>query len=322
MGEKSLKELVRKYALNPHRLVPGGFFVCMNEKIKEYIEWKGTHAHRASINYKIWLQYFLKVCGDKPIEEYNTTDTVRFHRWLEVHYSSYSVQYAMIILKNFFKYFKLRECKCMSPELIQLPKVTVKKSHRAITESEYNRIVDVIPTNEFYLLRDALLIRLLWDTGIRVSELCDLNTADIDENRTSAIIYSKKSGIQRAIVWSAETHYLLIKYMSTRLEMENINRASALFVGKSTSREWSMRITPRTVQRIVRYYAKLAGIKEKVSPHSFRHGWAHKRRDNYAPLAFLQKGLGHVNPASTFIYQKYDDKEFMNYAKQHLLKAA
>jgi integrase/recombinase XerD len=294
----------------------------MYEKIREYIEWKGTHAHRASINYKIWLQYFMNICGDKPLEEYNTTDIVKFHRWLEIHYSSCSVEYAMIILKNFFKYFKLRDYKCISPELIRLPKVKNKKSHRAVTEDEYNRIIAVIPTEEFNSLRDTLVIRLLWDTGIRVSELCDLNTEDIEETKTSAIIHTKKTGIKRAIVWSSETHHLLMKYMPARLAMENINRASALFVGKNTRAEWSMRITPRTIQRIIRHYALLAGIKVRVTPHSFRHGWAHKRRDNNAPLAFLQKGLGHINPASTFIYQKYDDKEFMNYARQHLIKPA
>src|ERR1035437_2047972 len=297
-----------------------GGFAFMHEEIREYLGWKGTYAHRASINYKIWLHQFVSICGDKAIEEYGSNDIVKYHRWLEVHYGSYSIQYAMVVLKNFFKYFKLRDCKCLSPELIRLPRISIK-SHRAITEGEYKRIIDVIPTNEFFFLRDSILIRMLWDTGVRVSELCDLDTSHIYENKTSAIIYTKKTGKKRAIVWSAETHALLMKYMPMRMELEKINGASALFVGKHQNKEWSMRLTTRAVERTVKRYVKQAGIKEKITPHSFRHGWAHKRRDNNAPLAFIQKGLGHINPISTFVYEQYDDKEFMTNARQYL-KAA
>lgn len=289
----------------------------MHEKIREYLEWKGTYAHRASINYKIWLNHFLSVCGDKAIEDYSTTDVVKYHRWLEVHYGSYSIQYAMIILKNFFKYFKLNDCKCLSPALIRTPRIQIK-SHRAVTEIEYKKIIDEIPINEFLHLRDSILIRLLWDTGVRVSELCDLDITQINENKPSAIIFTKKTGKKRAIVWSDETHQLLMKYMPMRMELEKLNRASALFIGKHCNVEWSMRLTTRTVERMVKYYVNRAGIKEKITPHSFRHGWAHKRRDNNAPLAFIQKGLGHLNPISTFIYEQYDDSEFMKNAQKYL----
>ncbi|MFZ2205317.1 MAG: tyrosine-type recombinase/integrase [Minisyncoccia bacterium] len=289
----------------------------MHERIQEYLEWKGTYAHRASINYKIWLNHFLAVCGDKTIEEYNSGDIVKYHRWLEVHYSSYSIQYAMVVLKNLFKFFKLRDCKCLSPELIRLPRIKIK-SHRAVAEIEYKKIIDVIPTKEFLQLRDSILIRLLWDTGVRVSELCDLDTSQIDENKTSTIIFTKKTGNKRAIMWSAETHRLLMKYIPMRMELEKINGASALFVGRSRNNRWSLRLSPRTVERMTRHYVDQAGIKERITPHSFRHGWAHKRRDNNAPLAFIQKGLGHSNPISTFVYQQYEDKEFMKNARQYL----
>ena len=292
----------------------------MNEKIREYLEWKGTYAHRASINYKIWLNHFLTVCGDKAIEDYSITDVVKYHRWLEVRYSSYSTQYAMIVMKNFFKYFKLNDCKCLSPALIRTPRIQIK-SHRAVTEIEYKKIIDEIPINEFLHLRDSILIRLLWDTGVRVSELCDLDITHINENKPSAIIFTKKTGKKRAIVWLEGTHELLMKYMTMRMDLERLNRASALFIGKHRNIGWSMRLTTRTVERLVRHYVNKAGIKEKITPHSFRHGWAHKRRDNNAPLAFIQKGLGHLNPISTFIYEQYDDSEFMKNAQKHLVAA-
>ncbi len=69
---------------------------------------------------------------------------------------------------------------------------------------------------------------------------------------------------------------------------------------------------------MVKYYIDRAGIKEKITPHSFRHGWAHFRRDQNASLAFIQRGLGHVNPISTFVYEQYNDMEFENNANNYL----
>jgi len=54
-----------------------------------------------------------------------------------------------------------------------------RNHHRAITESEYNKVIAEVRTNTFLSLRDAVMIRLLWDTGVRVSELCDLNLTQI-----------------------------------------------------------------------------------------------------------------------------------------------
>jgi integrase len=103
--------------------------------------------------------------------------------------------------------------------------------------------------------------------------------------------------------------------MPIRLELHNINKATAVFVGWSQNKGWSSRLTSRIAQRLVKHYISRAGIKEKITPHSFRHGWAQLRRDQNAPLAFIQRGLGHVSPVSTFIYEQYDDSEFVNSAK-------
>lgn len=290
----------------------------MNEKIKLYLDWKGTYAYRASINYRIWLEKFIQLCGNKKIEEYDISDIVKYRRWLESNYGSYSIQYAIVVLKNFFQFFKYQNCACLSPAFIRIPRI-IQKSHRAITEGEFKRVNSVIPANEFLPLRDKLMVNMLWDTGVRVSELCDMEITNIDENKTSAVISTKKTGKKRIIVWSKETHKLLMKYMPIRLGLHEINQASALFVGTEKGKGWSVRLTTRSVQRRILYYVDRAGIKEKITPHSFRHGWAHKRRDQNAPLAFIQRGLGHLSPVSTFIYEQYCDNDFegraMNYLK-------
>ena len=289
----------------------------MHEKIREYLEWKGTYASRASVNYKIWLTRFVEICGNKPIEEYAVTDLVRYHKVLEARFNPCTVQFAMIVIKNFFRFFKHQDYKCLSPSLIRIPRINAK-SHRAITPEEFNKILRVIPSYGFQHIRDLLIIRMLWDTGVRVSELCDLEITQVDENKTSAVISTKKTGKKRVIVWSDETHKVLMKYMSLRMELHALNRSGALFVGRQKSP--GIRLTSRSVERRIKYYVKMAGIKEKITPHSFRHGWAHKRRDHNAPLAFIQRGLGHANPVSTFIYEQYNDNDFTNRAKGYLAR--
>ncbi|TND10144.1 MAG: putative Tyrosine recombinase xerD [Bacteroidetes bacterium] len=288
----------------------------MQEKIKEYLEWKGTYAPRASINYKIWLIRFSSLCDNKPLEHYAISDIVKYRSWLEVRYNSATIQFAIVVLKNFFAFWQQQHYRCISPSLIKLPRIHVK-SHRAITASEFEKIASVIPSNEFMSLRDLVMVHLLWDTGIRVSELCDLEVTNIDENKTSTVIATKKTGKPRIIMWSQTTQEYLMKYMAIRLGLHKTNGAKSLFVGWCT-RGWTIRLTPRSVQRRVQYYVHKAGIKEKITPHSFRHGWAHKRRDQLAPLAFIQKGLGHSNPISTFVYEQYNDLEFENTARAYL----
>jgi integrase/recombinase XerC len=292
----------------------------MKEKIKKYLEWKGTYAPRASENYRIWLEKFVQICGDKPIEKYEIADYVKYKHWIESHYSSYCIQYSTVIIKNFFKFYRDQDYKCISPSFIKIPRLHVN-SHRAITEEEYRRTIEGIRDNDFRSLRDLLIIRLLWDTGVRVSELCDLNISQINEHSLSCVIFTKKTGNPRIIVWSEETHRYLVKYLTLRLELHKVNQASALFVGLSLENGWSCRLTCRNVQRLIKAYVSKAGINERITPHSFRHGWAHKRRDQNAPLAFIQRGLGHISPISTFIYEQYNDNEFVKNANVYLKSA-
>lgn len=292
----------------------------MEKTIGTYLDWKGTYALRASIVYRIWLKRFLEICGNKPVETYTVADIVKYRHWIEARYNPYTVQFATVVMKNFFQFCQEQKYQCLSPSLIKLPRV-VAKSHRAVTEDEFNKIIHGVATSEFKSLRDLLIIRLLWDTGVRVSELCDLDVSQINEHRRTAVIQTKKTGTKRIIVWGEQTHKVLMKYMPIRLELKKVNGASALLVGWNKNKGWSIRLTTRSVERMIKYYASKAGIKEKITPHSFRHGWAHFRRDHNAPLAFIQRGLGHSNPASTFVYEQYSDREFEQNAKTYLRAA-
>src|ERR1017187_4705065 len=110
-------------ALRLVSFVSGGSFAYMEEKIRMYLCWKATYATRASVNYKIWLNYFIQVCGEKMIEEYDIQDLIKYKHWLEQHYSASSVQFATVSLKNFFKFYSEQGFKCLKPSLIRIPRI-------------------------------------------------------------------------------------------------------------------------------------------------------------------------------------------------------
>lgn len=278
----------------------------MLHEINDFLDWKATHAKRASENYRIWLVRFAKFVK-KGSKEVSIQDIVKFQLHLEGKYAPPTVQFAMTSLKVFFRFQRMLGKKCLAPELIRPPK-SVAKSHRAIEGPEFLSILEAIP-NTYLGMRDLVMVRILYDTGIRVSELCELNVTDIDAIKTFASIVTKKSQQRRIIVWSRFTHSHLLHYIAAR---NKISADPALFTNL-----YGERLTARTVERNLKRYVQSAGLQVRITPHSFRHGWAHLRRDQNAPLSFIQKGLGHQSPTSTFIYEQYHDEDFLNRAEAY-----
>src|SRR4030095_1623554 len=188
----------------------------MKEIIKTYLEWKASYAQRAAVNYRIWLERLVLICGDKELKDFSLSDYLIFKKWVETRYNPYTVQFATIIIKNFLNFCKMQNMECLSPTFIKLPRVFAK-SHRALSEPEFESIIKMIPDREFGQLRDLVMIHLLWDTGMRVSELTDLDLTQIEEKQPCTQINTKKTGLKRTIVWSDKTHILLIKYLKLRI---------------------------------------------------------------------------------------------------------
>ena len=110
------------------RFVPAGLYVYMQEKIKKYLDWKGTYAPRASVNYRIWLERFVQISGEKPLEAYEIRDYIKFKQWVQTHYSPYSGQIAAIAIKNFFQFYRDQNFQCLSATLIKVS-IILKLNH-------------------------------------------------------------------------------------------------------------------------------------------------------------------------------------------------
>jgi len=160
-------------------------------------------------------------------------------------------------------------------------------------------------------LRDKAILELLFSTGLRVSELCALN-ADIDLKKDEMSVRGKGDK-NRVVFLSDSAKEAIKKYLSARKDM-----GEALFVsvGKNTTDKESKRLTPRSIERIVKHYAITAGITKKVTPHIIRHSFATDLLQNGADLRSVQMMLGHSNISTTQIYTHLTDRHLREIHKK------
>ncbi len=212
--------------------------------------------------------------------------------------------YYIISLRGFLKYLSKIGIECLSSEQIELAKVS-RNEINVINFEELERLLDAPETNSIRGLRDRAIFEVLFATGLRISELCRLNRDSINLERGEFSVKGKGGKI-RVVFLSDSAKIALKKYLDKRTDLEE-----PLFVSfkKSKKLEPRGRLTPRTVERLINYYAKKAGIVKKVTPHTLRHLFATDLLQNGADLRSVQMLLGHSNISTTQVYTHLTDKE-------------
>jgi site-specific recombinase XerD len=222
--------------------------------------------------------------------------------------------YYLIALRAFLKFLRKRGIESMSPERIELAKVP-ERSLDLITSGELDRLLKAPDTSTERGLRDKAILELFFSTGLRVSELCSLSHDDIDMSREEFSVRGKGEKVR--VVFLSEAAKDAIKaYVKARKDMDD-----ALFVQygknvKSVKGSQTLRLTPRSVERLVKRYAVKAGITRKVTPHVVRHSFATDLLQNGADLRSVQALLGHANIATTQIYTHVTDKHLHDVHKR------
>jgi len=214
--------------------------------------------------------------------------------------------YYLIALRAFLKFLRKRDVESLNPERIELAKVGARDLD-LITADELARLLEApkkgSAAGSLQSLRDSAMLELLFSTGLRVSELCSLNR-DLDLTRDEFSIRGKGEKV-RVVFLSPDAKDAIKKYEAKRADMDE-----ALFVqmGKNSKNAKELRITPRSVERLIKRYAAKAGITRKVTPHVVRHVFATDLLENGADLRAVQAMLGHANIATTQVYTHVTDK--------------
>jgi integrase len=266
--------------------------------IKEYLEWKNTYAPRASRAYKIHLNRIPVL----DTEKITIKTIIDFNNSYKI-YSPSTNRYAMTIFKNFIKYLEIQnKCEPVS-YFIRTPRGDNKR-RKVVQKDDFLKIIDIFNEYKYTELRNKLIICLLWDTGVRVSELCDIIIDDLMWNDQMAIIKTKKNNNDRHVAWCDTTHDLFIKYMGVRL-CKDVEKVFDL--------------TTRQVQRIIEQSCKKLDIVS-YTPHSFRHAKAHRMLECGANVKEIASVLGHSedNPVASFQYMKLDQSELKRIVKKYL----
>ena len=214
--------------------------------------------------------------------------------------------YYLIALRGFLKYLSRREIKSLDPSLIELPHV-VRKQVTFLHFDEVEDMLEEIDLSTESGLRDRAIIELLYSGGLRVSELVGLNRDSINLEKREFVVRGKGSK-DRPIFISETCADRVRDYLDARTDS-----LPALFLNNSknlqavdTSGNYR-RITPRSVERIVEKYARLAGITKHVSPHTLRHSFATDLLMNGADIRAVQSMLGHADISTTQIYTHVTD---------------
>jgi len=218
--------------------------------------------------------------------------------------------YHLIALRAFLKFLRKRDVDSLNPERIELAK-TGGRDLDLITADELNRIMRAPSGDGLAALRDRAMLELLFSTGLRVSELCNLNQ-DLDLSRDEFSVRGKGDKV-RVVFLSSSAKKAVSEYIKKRADMSDALFVSygPSFAKASEGKKGGMdlpRLTPRSVERIVKQYAVKAGITRKVTPHVIRHSFATDLLSNGADLRSVQALLGHANIATTQVYTHVTDK--------------
>ena len=278
----------------------------------EYLEIEKGRSKKTIENYRRYLLKFLKFLKnflkkperDLKVKDINLNLIRKFRLYLvskEIKRKTQS--YYLITLRNFLKYLAKQDIQCVPPEKIELPK-NESYEIKVISFEELERLLNAPKGNSLKDLRDKAIMELIFSCGLRVSELCTLNRDQINLNLDEFPVKGKGGKI-RLVFLSKYAKNALKKYLEARKDI-----CQALFItfsGKKSPKNFR-RITPRTVQRIIEYWRKKAGIVKKVTPHTLRHMFATDLLQNGADLRAIQMLLGHSNISTTQIYTHLADK--------------
>ncbi|TGL53063.1 site-specific tyrosine recombinase XerD [Leptospira kemamanensis] len=209
----------------------------------------------------------------------------------------------VVAIRQFYKYLRDEKRLDSNPtEKIETPEVA-RTIPDYLTQTEIEELFRNIKEDNLYELRDKCIFELLYSSGLRISEACNLKMTDIDmENMT--ITVEGKGGRQRLVPFGEKSLEILKRYLSeSRTEILKKRTCDFVFVSKKGSY-----INRKSVWRLLNHYIKRTKIKKKVTPHTLRHSFATHLLENHADLKSVQELLGHIDISTTQIYTHMANK--------------
>jgi len=292
------------------------------QQFLEYLEIERNRSKLTLRNYDHYLKRFVDFCAKQGVTDPVDVDLelVRSYR-LQLNRMStndknlkiITQNYHLIALRSFLKYLSKRDVKSLAAEKIELPK-TPARTVEFLDVDDVERLIKAVDEEKDQLtrLRDHAILEMLFSTGLRISELTSVKRDNINLKRGEFSVRGKGDKM-RLVFLSHKAIESINQYLKERKD-----NSKALFVRHDAkeSVEKQMEsmsekvsgLTPRSIQRIIKKYAKLAGIMKKITPHTLRHSFATDLLTNGADIRSVQELLGHASISTTQIYTHLTNK--------------
>ncbi len=277
----------------------------------EHLEVERNVSRLTIRNYRHYLNRFIDWFKDRGLTDLKQLDqdVLRKYRVYLARYvddqervlSKRTQSYHVIALRSWFKWLIKNDIEVLHPEKIDLPKAEAKHM-KFLHVEQVERLLSQPNLSKKNGLRDKSMLEVLFSTGLRVSELVSLNRDQVDTSRREFGVIGKGRR-PRVVFLSDRAATWLDRWLVSR--EDNWRPVFIRLSGKKPdllADGEQMRITTRSVQRIVDGYARKARLSIKITPHGIRHSFATDLLANGAGLRDVQEMLGHKNIATTQIY--------------------
>jgi site-specific recombinase XerD len=284
-------------------------------------------------NYEFYLRRFIEWAEDPPAERIDSEIIHHFRLYLnrlesrgEGTLKKSTQNYHLIALRSFLKFLAKRDIKTMAPEKIELAKQG-SRDVAFLDGMDLQRLLEAPEKTDVSPLvkaRDKAILDLFFSTGMRVSELAGLKIEQINLDRDEFTVRGKGDKTRVAFLSNQARHalrnylemrkdespYLFVRHDRAAPKTPSVSPPSKGGEGKGIGP-----LTPRSIERLVKYYSVAAGIPKKVSPHTLRHSFATDLLMNGADLRSVQAMLGHSSITTTQIYTHVTNQQLKDVHK-------
>ncbi len=289
----------------------------LSRKISDFLDYLAIEKSSSPLtirNYKHYLTRFANWFADKKAEEL-TQDVIRDYRlylskFVDVHnhpLTKRTQSYHVIAMRSFLKYLTRHDYVVLSPEKIDLPK-SEDREVKFLNGEQVDRLLNAPTLSTIQGKRDKAILEVLFSTGLRISELVKLDRDKVDlERREFGVI--GKGGRARVVFLSTRAADWVKIYLKARDDS-----FTPIFIRHKghidpTTEDKKMRLTPRSIQRMLKKYVRKIKLPVDATPHVLRHSFATDLLMAGADLRSVQEMLGHKNVSTTQIYTHVTNKQ-------------
>lgn len=296
------------------------------EHLTDFLDWldieKGL-SNKSQENYSRFLKKFfgwLKTNNLSDLKPHELSPThiwdyrVFLSRQSKIPLKKSTQNYYLIALRSLLNFFADRDIITLPSEKIKLAKDKSERAVHFLSLDQIEKLLSMPNSLKRAGLRDRAILESLFSTGLRIAELVSLNKEQIRLKITTKDLevgIVGKGNHPRTVYFSERAVKQLRRYIKTRQDDEK-----ALFINYRGRKGSSRRLTARSIEKIIKKYALLAGLPANTTPHTLRHSFATDLLSQGADLRIIQEFLGHRNIATTQIYTHVTNKRLRDIHRQ------